>query len=100
MNLAEKIEELLKDDHIDQEAAIRLILLSQSEIIDRLSTLEEEITRLRKYQDDYPSLTWLLVHRRRPTILVIVSILLLLYFLSATESIAIAQFLARSLGIP
>lgn len=100
MNLAEKIEELLKDDHMDQEAAIRLILLSQSEIIDRLSTLEEEIACLRKYQDSYPSLTWLIVHRRRVTFLIIALVFILLYLLSPIESIAIAQLIAKTLGLP
>ncbi len=100
MNLAEKIEELLKDDHMDQEAAIRLILLSQSEIIDRLSTLEEEIAFLREYQNSYPSLTWLLVHRRRVTLLIIALVFVLLYLLSPIESIAIAQLIAKSLGLP
>ena len=57
MNLAEKIEELLKDDHMDQEAAIRLILLSQSEIIDRLSTLEEEIACLRMTLSSFSSIS-------------------------------------------
>ena len=100
MDLAQKIEELLKDDHMDQQAAIRLILLSQSEIIKRLAVLEDELERQGHYQSTYPTVTWLLIHRRRPALLLIALIVVILYLLSPADTAALAAVIAKALGIP
>lgn len=101
MKLSNKIEELLEDDKLDTELALRLMLLTQMELLERIESVETIANGNSEYLAHYPSVLWLWVHRRKSTILVVVVIFLLLYFLLIPISVSdIRHAIFEALGLP
>ena len=80
VTLNDEIKQLLAEDKIDPEAATRLILVTQQEILNRMTKLEGTVAANCEYIATYPSIMWLWVHRRKGTALVVVLVFLALYF--------------------
>ena len=80
VTLNDEIKDLLAEDKIDPEAATRLILVTQQEILNRMTELEGLTSANCEYIARYPSFTWLWMHRRKGTALVVVVVFLGLYF--------------------
>lgn len=101
MKLVAKIEQLLEEDRIDQEAALRLMLVTQKELLERMETVEQTTRTNSEYLAHYPSITWLWSNQRKSTILVIMIVFLILYFLFTPITISdIRHALLDSVGLP
>ena len=81
VELVSKIDALVEEQSIDTDTALRLILLSQKDVMKRMSAVEATSKANGEYLVHYPSLTWLWVHRKKGTIFTVVAVFLLLYFL-------------------
>ena len=95
MKLSNEIEDLLKEERIDSDAAIRLMLVSQKEILERLSSVENGVNHNgatiadhEQFHKDYPTLTWLWYHRRKE--LIIAAVVLFIVFLLCFHRLQLA----------
>lgn len=101
MKLVSKIEELLDEERIDSEAAMRLMLLAQLELMERMENVEKVSNGNCDYHIKYPSITWLWSHRRKTTIAVVVAVFLLLYFMLTPIGISdLRHSIMNALEIP
>ena len=101
MNLVNEIEQLLSEDVIEPEAATRLILVSQREILESVTKLEEATEANSEYIAHYPSITWLWAHRRKGTVLVVALVFLALYFLLTPITISDwRHVILEAVGLP
>lgn len=92
--IVEQIEDLLKEDSISPEAALRLILANQVTITkelhrvnsqmdtfkdgveEKVDDLCKRVEALERYRTDYPSIGWLWKHRKK----LVLFVMLLLMF--------------------
>jgi hypothetical protein len=101
MKLSEEIETLLAAEKIDEEAAIRLMLVSQRELLERMKVVEAVATANGEYLANYPSITWLWSHRRKTTVVIVIAVFLALYFLLSPVTISdIRHAILEALGLP
>lgn len=101
VRLIEQIDELLEEQRIDSQTALRLMLLTNKELLERMSGCEEKTREHEAYIKGYPSVLWLWSNRRKETILVIVLVFLLLYFLMSPITISdIRHALLELFGLP
>ena len=108
MKLSNEIEDLLKEERIDSDAAIRLMLVSQKEILQRLASVENGVTangvtaaEHERFHAKYPSLTWLWYHRRKE--LIIAAVVLFIVFYTLFSPITISDLrhpIMDYLGLP
>ena len=119
----EEIKKLVEEESIETEAALRLTLAGQliitQELVEtresmdrRIDTLEEDVERLRtcvnkktdrieKHLEDYPSIVWFWIHRRKSLIIILLVIMLTYTVLFGWVNISdIRQAVLYQLGLP
>lgn len=108
MKLSNEIEDLLKEKKIDTDAAIRLMLVSQKEILERLASVENGVKKNgaateehAQFHVKYPSLTWLWYHRRKELIIAAVVLFIIFYTLFSPITISdLRHPIMDYLGLP
>ncbi len=99
--LTDEIGDMIRADKIETEAAMRLMLLAQSETIERLDGLETAVNAVTKQQEMFPSLTWLWAFNRRSVVLVVLAVLMLYTLaLSPWYVMEIRAALLHAAGLP
>lgn len=69
MQLTREIHALVSEEKLDADAAIRLMLEAQLEILQKLQDLDQRLQRLENVQEDSPSWLWLWKFNRKDALL-------------------------------
>lgn len=96
-----EIAQLLAEDEISTETAVRLILKSQHQMQDDIANIAAMMEEVKDYQDRYPSITWLFANKRKETTLVALAIFTLFYSLFSPITISdLRHSIFVAIGIP
>ena len=83
--MTEEIRELLKEDNLNTDAALRLMLASQlimgrrqKETKECVGEVKEDVSAIKLSLERYPSIVWMWFHRRK-TLIVAIFVLMLIY---------------------
>ena len=96
-----EIKELLRENNLNTEAAMRLMLVMQIRIIEQFEMTEAQLNEVIKKQERYPSIAYMFANNPKKTVLVIFLIFLLLYTIMSPITISdMRHAILDWMGIP
>ncbi len=106
--ITKEIKDLLKDDNLETDAALRLMLASQLVMSRRLKETKEcvgevkaDVVVIKQSLERYPSIMWMWFHRRRTLIAIVFAVMLIYTVLFGVVNISdIRQALLELAGLP
>lgn len=106
--ITEEIVALIKEDNLNTEAALRLILANQLVVNRRtletktsVGEVQQDVSDIKKSLEMYPSVIWLWFHRRKTLIAAVLVLMLIYTVLFGVVNISdIRQALLSLAGLP
>ena len=101
MPTEQELNELFENDEISIQTAVRMTLIKlttiseqQAGISIKLDTIQDRLTR-------YPSLTWLLIHKTRLTLIAIAIVFFVVFlFFGTPDMTGLRSLIAAATGLP
>ena len=101
MTTQDEIAQLLAEDEISTETAVRLILKSQAKMQDDIKLIAANSDSIHAHHIQYPSVLWLFAHRRKETIGTALAIFTVFYSLFTPITISdLRHAIAAAIGVP
>ena len=101
MTTQDEIAQLLAEDEISTETAVRLILKSQAKMQTDIKLIAANSDNISEHHTRYPSVLWLFAHRRKETVATALAIFTLFYSVFTPITISdLRHAIAAAIGIP
>lgn len=96
-----EIKDLLKDDNLNTDAALRLMLVTQLRILEEVERTKQRLEGVAESQRKYPSVAWMFANHPKKTAAIIFAVFMVLYTLLSPITISdIRHAILEWMGIP
>ena len=96
-----EIRDLLREDNLNTDAAIRLMLTMQLRILEEVERTIRRVDEAVAVQTKYPSVSWMFSHHPKKTIAIVFAVFMVLYTLLSPITISdMRHAILEWVGIP